>query len=277
MDQGRRVSSPFTATAPTLAAVSPPLQAGHQHPDSAVLACWGGAGRRQGSKPQVSGKAWRRRHEEQGPPEPCAPRLSPHDWSLLQEKHGYSVLSVSPPPHLGPWVSAGVSRSLCQWHGAFWNVCLGSQGRLSLPVGRGMERKGYTQTRQTRGTGGALVGKGKGWGSAGVPGSWQGWHREELGQRDTWCVWVEGRGSRWSPGQRGHVPSRSGPGARVISSLHVPQALPSPPLHLLQKLSSPARASALQRMLMKAVCPQPPGTPPLHPDSDSPIPACQEA
>lgn len=111
-----------TATAPTLAVVSPPLRAGHQHPDSAELACWAGQGGGKGASHSCREKAGGGGMRSRVLQSPGAPRLSPHGRSLLREKHGYSVLSVSPPPHLGPWVSAGVSRSLCQWHGAFWNV-----------------------------------------------------------------------------------------------------------------------------------------------------------
>lgn len=52
--------------------------------------------------------------------------------------------------------------------------CLGNQERLGLPIGSGMERKGRTQTSQTRQMGQGLVARGRGWGSAEVPGSWRG-------------------------------------------------------------------------------------------------------
>lgn len=65
-----------------------------------------------------------------------------------------------------------------------WGVleCLGNQGRLGLPTRGGMERRGCTQTRQTRGMGEGLGGQGLGvnWGPRQLAGSgpgrgWDGW------------------------------------------------------------------------------------------------------
>lgn len=55
------MSSTFTAMAPTLDVVSPPLQPHCQQPNSAVLASWGqgrGAGERRRCMPWLSGEGW---------------------------------------------------------------------------------------------------------------------------------------------------------------------------------------------------------------------------
>lgn len=93
----------------------------------------------------------------------------------LRRNEGHSILSHprTPDSSCGPRFLPGGPPLLVP---TTWDnlECLGNQERLGLPTGSGMERKGRTQTSQTRQMGQGLVARGRGWGSAEVPGSWRG-------------------------------------------------------------------------------------------------------
>lgn len=119
MDQGKQLSLTFTATAPTLGVVSSPLQPHHQHPNSAVLACWGkGAGRGRDACHNYWEKVGQRRQEEQGSLRPRVPIIHPHAISILAggEIRGIPFSPSHPPTpnfSLGPWFLLGRGPTPC--------------------------------------------------------------------------------------------------------------------------------------------------------------------
>lgn len=123
---GRQVSSTFTATAPTLGVVSPPLQPDHQHPNCSAGLLGEGGRERKGCMPRLSGKAGQWRQEEQGPLRPGVPVIiSSHTINPCWRRNRGVPFSPSHPlPRLQPWspVPSGGSPPLCQWCRAFWNV-----------------------------------------------------------------------------------------------------------------------------------------------------------
>lgn len=215
-------------TAPTWAVVSPPPR---QATSTQTLQCWpAGAGRGgdKGASHSCREKAGGGGNEEQGPPEPWCPSFVTAR-SVFAWGEAWVFCSLRLTPTL-PW-SLGVCGGVPLLVPTAWGIleCLGSQGRLSLPVGHGMERKGYTQTRQTRGTGEALVGKGKGWGQlgsqaagrAGIGKSWDRWTHGVSGLR------AEDRDGRQDRG----VMCRPGVAQVPGSSLLSKSPRPSPPHH----------------------------------------------
>lgn len=90
-----------------------------------------------------------------------------------------------------------------------------------------MERRGCTQTGQTRGMGEGLAAGGRGWGSAEVPGSWQGREsgRARTDRRNcTSRSGEKGERAMLGPQERGAVSDpRMAPGAQHhLPSLHIP-------------------------------------------------------
>lgn len=143
-----------------------------------------GAGRK-GCMPRYWGKAGQRqRQEEQGSLRPGM--LSSYLRTTnpcLRRNTGYSILSISPPTPalvLVPFRGAPLLVPMV------WGIleCLGNHGRLDMPTGGGMERKGCTQTLDEGDKRGAWWGAGAG-GSVGVLGNWQGWGAGGRG-RDRW-------------------------------------------------------------------------------------------
>lgn len=176
-NQGKQVSSTFTATALTLGVVFPPLQSHCLHRGAGPL---GEGGReRKGCMPLlVTGEGWAVTARGTGFSVPGCPESHHRSLSILArgEMRGIPFrLTPTLDSSCGPRFLPGGPHSLCQPRGTIWNVLvLGNQERLGLPMGSGMQRKGCTQTSQTRRMGQGLVARGRGWGSAEVPGSWRG-------------------------------------------------------------------------------------------------------
>lgn len=129
--------------------------------------------------PRYRGRVGQGRREEPSSPRPGRPSSHPHTTtSILARGETQGPLHSPSHPRLQPgsWFLSGGAPPLVPM---VWGIleCLGNQGRLDLPTGGGMERKGCTQTLDE--------GDERGWGAVGVLGSWQGWGAGGRG-RDRW-------------------------------------------------------------------------------------------
>jgi len=136
-DQGKQVSSTFTATAPTLGVVSPPLQSCRRHHGASLL------GEGQGEErvhATITGEGWAVTAGVTGFSAPGVPRITSSLTidPCLRRNEGDSILSVSPPP-LTPAVVPGSFRggpTPCA-------NCVGHSGMSREPGEAGCAHRGW--------------------------------------------------------------------------------------------------------------------------------------
>lgn len=162
------------ATAPTLGVVSPAPAT----PPAPTLQGWprGRDGARGGRDAcQLLGKGGQWWQEKQASLSPRPSSVITHCRSLLEEKEGCSMPSVSPPSPAWAPGSCWGAPLLCQWCGAFWNVW-GTRGDRACAQGVGWRAEGAHRHQTTRGQERGVVG-GRGQGLGGQlagPGSREG-------------------------------------------------------------------------------------------------------